>query len=93
MRLEAAADIRSMFNAPDRQAAEVFLQSAIQKYAVSAPRLSAWLEENLSEGFTVFNFPLEHPGVDLDLRYWLVGVEYYQGQPYVFAMKHFAWEP
>lgn len=60
MRLEAAADIRSMFNAPDRQAAEAFLQSAIQKYTVSAPRLSAWLEDNLSEGFTVFNFALEH---------------------------------
>ena len=60
MRLEAAADIRAMFNSPDRQAAEVFLQSAIQKYAVSAPHFSAWLEENLSEGFTVFDFPLEH---------------------------------
>jgi transposase-like protein len=60
MRLEVAADIRAMFNAPDRQTAEVFLQAAIQKYAVSAPRLSAWLEENLSEGFTVFNFPLEN---------------------------------
>jgi transposase-like protein len=60
MRMEVAADIRSMFNAPDRKIAEEFLQAAIQKYAVSAPRLSAWLEENLSEGFTVFNFPLEH---------------------------------
>jgi len=60
MRFEVAADIRSMFNAPDRKTAEEFLQAAIQKYAVSAPRLSAWLEENLSEGFTVFDFPLEH---------------------------------
>lgn len=60
MRYEVAADIRSMFNAPDRKTAEEFLQMAIQKYAVSAPRLSAWLEENLSEGFTVFDFPLEH---------------------------------
>ncbi len=60
MRMEVAADIRSMFNAPDRKIAEEFLQAAIQKYAVSAPRLSAWLEENLSEGFTVFDFPLEH---------------------------------
>lgn len=33
------------------------------------------------------------PGVDLDFRYWLVGVEYYQGQPFVFALIHFAWEP
>ena len=60
MRLEVAADIRSMFNAPDRKTADEFLQAAIQKYAVSAPRLSAWLEDNLSEGFTVFDFPLEH---------------------------------
>lgn len=28
--------------------------------AVSAPRLSAWLEDNLYEGLTVFDFPLEH---------------------------------
>lgn len=60
MRMEVAADIRSMFNAPDRKTAEEFLQAAIQKYAVSAPRLSAWLEENLADGFTVFDFPLEH---------------------------------
>jgi len=60
MRMEVAADIRSMFNAPDRKTAEEYLQATIQKYAVSAPRLSAWLEENLSEGFTVFDFPLEH---------------------------------
>jgi len=60
MRMEVAADIRSMFNAPDRKTAEEFLQAAIQKYAVSAPRLSAWLEENLSDGFTFFDFPLEH---------------------------------
>jgi hypothetical protein len=33
------------------------------------------------------------PGLDLDWRYWLVGVEYVQGQPYVFALVHFAWEP
>ena len=60
MRLEVAADIRSTFNAPDRKTAEELLQACIQKYAVSAPRLSAWLEENLAEGFTVFDFPLEH---------------------------------
>jgi putative transposase len=60
MRIEVATEIRSIFNTPDRKTAEEFLQAAIQKYAVSAPRLSAWLEENLAEGFTVFDFPLEH---------------------------------
>ncbi len=33
------------------------------------------------------------PGVDLDFRYFLVGMEFVQGQPYVFALIHFAWEP
>jgi len=60
MRVEVAADIRAMFNAPDRSAAEAFLQAAIQKYAKSAPGLSAWMEDNLAEGFAVFDFPLEH---------------------------------
>lgn len=32
-------------------------------------------------------------GVDLDWRYWLVGVEYVQGRPYVFGLIHFQWEP
>ena len=55
-----AADIRAMFNASDRETAEELLHAAIQKYAVSAPRLSVWLEDNLAEGFSVFDFPLEH---------------------------------
>lgn len=60
MRAEVAADIRSIFNAPDRSTAEKYLQMMIQKYAKSAPRLSAWLEANLAEGFTVFGFPMKH---------------------------------
>jgi transposase-like protein len=60
MKAEVAADIRAMFNASDRKSAEELLQAAIHKYAVSAPRLSAWLEGNLAEGFTFFDFPLGH---------------------------------
>ena len=60
MRKEVAADIRAMFNAPDKKTAEQYLQMTIQKYARSASRLSAWMEENLAESFTVFDFPLEH---------------------------------
>jgi transposase-like protein len=60
MRGEVAADIRAIFNAPDRKTAEMYLQMTIQKYAETAPRLSAWMEENLTEGFAVFEFPLEH---------------------------------
>jgi putative transposase len=60
MRAEVAADIRAIFNAPDRNTAELYLHMAIQKFAKTVPRLSAWMEENLTEGFTVFEFPLEH---------------------------------
>jgi len=60
MRAEVAADIRAMFNAPDRKTAEQSLQAAISKYATSAPKLSAWMEDQLAEGFTVFDFPVDH---------------------------------
>jgi putative transposase len=60
MKAEVAADIRAILTAADRSAAEQSLQMTIQKYAQSAPRLSAWMEENLAEGFTVFDFPHDH---------------------------------
>jgi putative transposase len=60
MKAEVAADIRAILTAADRSAAEQSLQMTIQKYAESAPRLSAWMEENLAEGFTVFDFPHDH---------------------------------
>ena len=55
-----AADIRAMLNAPDRKISEENLQVSIGKQANSAPRLASWMEENLTEGFTVFDFLLEH---------------------------------
>lgn len=33
------------------------------------------------------------PGTDIDFRFFLVGVEFVGGQPYVFSLIHFAWEP
>lgn len=60
MRAEVAAEIRSIFNATNKTRAEELLLEAIQRCATTAPRLSAWLEDNLSEGFSVFDFPLEH---------------------------------
>jgi len=60
LRKEVAADIRAIFNAPDKKSADQYLQVTIQKYSRSAPRLSTWMERNLAEGFIVFDFPLEH---------------------------------
>jgi transposase-like protein len=57
---EVAADIRAIFNAPDRSSAEIFLQKARQKYAKTASKLAIWLEDNIPEGLTVFSFPVAH---------------------------------
>jgi len=60
MRAEVAADIRAVFNAPDRKTAELLLSRAVQKYAHAAPRLSAWMEENIPESLTVLDFPIQY---------------------------------
>ncbi len=55
-----AADIRAVFNAQDRAEADALLKRAVQKYEAAAPKLAAWLEENLPEGLTVFASPEPH---------------------------------
>jgi putative transposase len=60
MKREVAADIRAIFNAPDREQAEILLCKTVDKYAQCASKLADWLEGNLPEGLTVFAFPEEH---------------------------------
>ena len=60
MKAAVALDIRSIFNAPDRAAADALLKKTVAKYAQDAPRLADWMEENLPEGLTVFAFPEKH---------------------------------
>ena len=52
--------IRSIFNAPDRAEAERMLKQAIEAWRTDASKLADWAEDNLAEGFTVFNFPQGH---------------------------------
>ena len=60
MKSEVAADIRAIFNAPNRHEAEALLRKTVEKYARSAAKLANWLEDNLPEGLTVFAFPESH---------------------------------
>jgi transposase-like protein len=60
MRPELTAELRDVWNAPDRAAAERLLAGMIQKYQKAAPKLAAWLEENAPEGLTVFALPPAH---------------------------------
>lgn len=55
-----AKDIRDVFNAPSYVESERLLNLAIEKYHSSAPKLSAWMEDNIKEGLTIFEFPEEH---------------------------------
>ena len=48
-------EIRDVFNMPTRFDAEIQLKKLIEKYGKTAPDLSSWLENELPEGFTVFN--------------------------------------
>lgn len=60
MRAAVAADIRSIFNAPDRNEAELLLEKFLTRYAITAPKLVRWAEEAIPEGFTVFALPPSH---------------------------------
>ena len=60
MRSQVAADIRAIFNAPDRDEAGHLLDKFLTRHEKSAPQLVAWAEEAIPEGFTVFGLPSSH---------------------------------
>jgi putative transposase len=60
MKAEVADDIRAVFNAPDDEEARRLLNKAVKKYEESAPELSRWMESNVPESLTVFQFPARH---------------------------------
>jgi transposase-like protein len=57
---EISAELRGVWSAASRAEADRSLDRMVNKYATIAPKLAAWLEANIPEGLTVFDFPLEH---------------------------------
>lgn len=57
---EVAADIKAVFNAPNRIEADRLLGMAVQKYKDSESKLATWMEENVPESLTIFSRPTEH---------------------------------
>lgn len=57
LRAEVAADIRAIFNAPDKAEAVARLERTVSKYQKLAGKLASWLEQNIPEGLTVFGLP------------------------------------
>jgi putative transposase len=60
MRTVVAADIRSIFNCSDFASARARLKERVLFYSKTAPKLAAWMEENIPEGFTVYTLPEAH---------------------------------
>jgi transposase-like protein len=60
MRTVVAADIRSIFNCSDLASARARLKERVLFYSKTAPKLAAWMEENIPEGFTVYALPEAH---------------------------------
>jgi putative transposase len=60
MRLEIAETMREILNSPTLEMAEEMKRRAIEKYQKRAPEFAKWLEENVEEGLTVYQFPREH---------------------------------
>ena len=59
-RAAVAQAIRSVFDCPDRPSAQARLKEVVNAYLPTAPKLAAWLEENLPQGFAAFAFPPAH---------------------------------
>jgi len=60
LQAEVAADLRAVFNAPNRAQAEQYLSHIVTKYSSIASGLAEWMEASVPEGLTVFDFPEAH---------------------------------
>jgi transposase-like protein len=55
-----AAQMRAIFNAPDKMEAERLLKIALDAWRKEHPKLAQWAEEAIPESLTVFDFPASH---------------------------------
>lgn len=60
MKGEIAETMREIFNSPTLAIAREMKRQAIERYQKRAPEFAKWLEENIEEGLTVYQFPQEH---------------------------------
>ena len=60
IKAQVSADLKGVFNAADATTAQEQLGRVVRKYQESAPKLAAWIEENVPEGLTVFRLPASH---------------------------------
>ncbi|GAB4304670.1 MAG: hypothetical protein Fur0034_21690 [Desulfuromonadia bacterium] len=59
-RKTVAAQLRAIFNAPDKAEAERLLKITLDAWRKEHPRLAQWAEDAIPESLTVFDFPASH---------------------------------
>ena len=59
MRTEIAQALRDIFSQPSADDARAMVKKVIARFEKRAPKFAKWLDENIEEGFTVFNLPRE----------------------------------
>lgn len=59
IRQRIGRELRSVWNAPDRDQAQFQLDQLVEKYQ-GYPQLANWLSENVPQGFSVFGLPDTH---------------------------------
>jgi len=60
IRKRIGAELRAVWNANTLAKAETALTELVVAYRETAPKLAAWLEENVPEGLAVFSLPEHH---------------------------------
>lgn len=60
MRTNVAQELRTIFNAADREEADRRLALMAKRYRKNAPKLAEWVEANVPDGLTVFTLPVAH---------------------------------
>ena len=60
MRQEIGEAVRSIFGSPTLEDAKEMKEKVVRRYEKKAPEFAKWIEENIDDGLTVYNFPKEH---------------------------------
>jgi transposase-like protein len=60
LKREVIADLQGVLDASDLPAAEDQLKRVVRKYEKTAPKLAAWMEQNVPESLTVLRLPAAH---------------------------------
>jgi transposase-like protein len=60
IRKRIGVELRTVWNAPDLNAATETLGRLVESYREKAPKLAEWIEDNVPEGLAVFTLPERH---------------------------------